>query len=394
MDNLQHPQTILQEYAEKDIVYLNYAATSFPKSLIALHSFYKNICSLPEGSRQNQSNTHMHILKKRAANILHIQPEHVFFTHSATVGLNQVIKGAARNGCRLAIDNRSHNAVIRSWHSLADRCQCMLASIYDEKDQFIEEKLLEILAKSPDLLCLTHISNVNGSIYPVPEIISLVRSLSPSTSILVDASQSAGAVSLASLNEADFLVFPSHKHLHSVPGAAILVAKKRLEPIISGGTGSHSMATETFEENDLFAEVGTMNVPAIVALIDSLEFAEANLNQHRKAEDDLTSQFIEGIKSIHGLSLIGRKAYEKRVAIIALRTEFGFPEIHWAPFLKTQNIFVRGGLHCSPLHHKQLGLSQSGTLRFSLGWNSTSEHVAKALNALQEFSAIVKKVLL
>ena len=378
------------DFAKEECVYLNYATTSFPKSKIALESFYKAACTLPDGSRQNSSNSYLQKFRNRVGKILNAREEHIFFTTSATIGLNQVIHGFMKDGFCLAIDNRSHNAVARPWLSLTNRCQCILAALYDEADQFIEANLLEILSQSPHLLCLTHVSNVTGSIYPIERIIDLVRSLSPSTSVLIDASQSAGAISLADLGRADFVVFPAHKHLHSLPGAAVLMAKKRLEPIILGGTGANSGLAETFNGKDLFAEVGTMNFPAIWALVDSLEFADLNLQQHRKHEQHLLAQFIEGIHQIEGLELVGRGAEDERVGIIALKPEVGSPELQWAPFLKTQKIFVRGGLHCSPLHHEQLGLSNSGTLRLSFGWDSTAEHVTTALRSLKEFNHVIR----
>lgn len=375
---------------QKESIYLNYAATSFPKSKIALESFLKAVHTLP-GSRQNESNIYYQSFRGRIGKILNAPAENVFFTSSATIGLNQVIKGFAKEGSCLAIDNRSHNAVIRPWVSLKDKCQCLIADLYDIADNFIEANLLEILSKGPHLLCLTHVSNVNGSIYPVEKIIELVKLLSPTTSILIDASQSAGALSLSTLHNADFVVFPSHKHLHSLPGAAVVVARKRLEPIIFGGTGANSLATETLRKEEIFAEVGTMNFPAIQALVDSLEYAESHLQTHRKLENDLVTQFIEGINQINGLQLIGRQASPHRIGIVALKTEVGSAELHWVPFLKSQKIFVRGGLHCSPLHHLQLSLSTTGTLRFSFGWSSTSEHVVKALGAINEFNDVVRR---
>ncbi|MBA3602728.1 MAG: aminotransferase class V-fold PLP-dependent enzyme [Parachlamydiaceae bacterium] len=340
----------------------------------------------------------MQSFRSRIGKVLNTHAENIFFTNSATIGLNQVIRGYIneQENCCLAIDNRSHNSVARPWQFLAGKkCQCIIASIYDHEDRFIESNLLQMLAElpnSPNLLCLTHVSNVNGSVYPVERIIDLVKLCSPSTAILVDASQSAGAVTLSTLSKADFVVFSAHKHLHSLHGAAVLIAKKRLKPIIFGGTGANSMAGETLRENDLFAEVGTLNFPAIMALTDSLEHAESEIVYHRKIEQTLVAEFIKGITQIEGLKIIGRNADAERVGIVALKPQFGSSEMHWEPYLKSQKILIRGGLHCSPFHHQQLGLSQSGTLRFSFGWSSTPEHVEKSISALKEFNSVAGKI--
>ncbi|MFZ4099021.1 MAG: aminotransferase class V-fold PLP-dependent enzyme [Chlamydiia bacterium] len=370
-----------------DQIYLDYATTSYPKSFVALDSFLRAISS-PPAARHHVKNTRLQEFRDRIGKVLTVSSRHIFFTSGATIGLNQVIQGFAEDGFRIAFDNRSHNAVSRTCFSLKRRCECILAKIYDAEDNFLEVELAEILSRSPNLLCLTHVSNVTGSIYPVEEIVDTVRRLSPSTSVLIDASQSAGALSLARLYKADFIVFPSHKHLHSVAGAAVVVAKKPLRAVIFGGTGANSAASEMLDEDSLFVEVGTMNLPAIQAMVDSLEYAEAEFSRHRQLETDLTTQFIEGVEAIEGLTLIGRRGIDRRIGIVGIKPEFGSPEFQWMPFLKSQNIHIRGGLHCSPLHHQQLDLLETGTLRFSFGWNSTHEQIEIALQALAEFSGV------
>lgn len=372
-------------------IYLNYASTSFPKSKIALDSFFNAINLLPRGSRQNLPSSDLEEYRMRVGKILLLPSENIFFTSSATIGLNQVIQGFIEENSCLAIDNRSHNSIVRPWLALSKKCHCILSNLYEDGDQFNEYQLLKTLSHSPQLFCLTHVNNVNGSVYPTEKIIDLIQKTSPITSILVDASQSAGAINLSNLKNADFIVFPSHKHLHSIPGAAVLVAKKRLKPIIFGGTGINSISEETLGIHENFAEVGTLNIPAIHALVDSLEYSETTMQEHRELEQKLVAQFLEGVQHIEGLKLIGRPSLTDRLGIIALNPEFGSPELHWTPFLRSQGIIIRGGLQCSPLYHQQLGLSKSGTLRFSFGWETTSEHISKALESLKEFSIIAGK---
>ncbi|MBM3184016.1 MAG: aminotransferase class V-fold PLP-dependent enzyme [Chlamydiae bacterium] len=168
------------------------------------------------------------------------------------------------------------------------------------------------------------------------------------------------------------------------------MAKRRLHPLILGGTGSDTINDEILSEKEFFKEMGTPNFPAIAALVDSLEYATSNWKLHRELEDRLVTQFVDGIERIGGIKII--KGAADQVAIVALRPEFGSPELHWAPYLRSQNIIVRGGLHCSALYHQQLDLSQRGTLRVSFGWDSKAEHVVKALKCIEEFCHIAKEV--
>ena len=376
---------------DKESIYFNYASTSYPKSKVALDSFYQALMR-PPAPRRNQSNWALDHLRERVGKNLGISSDFVFFTQGATLGLNQVILGFISPGQIIAFDNRSHNAVIRSCMSMEEKGTCFAAELYDEDDQLNFLQLAETVAKKPDLLCLSHISNVNGTIYPVEQVIDFFQVHSPTTSILIDASQSAGYVSLSSLSKADFIVFPSHKHLHSVPGAAVVVAKKPLRPIVFGGTGSDSLSTKMAESNERFSEAGTHQFPAIYALVDSLEYAESMLSEHKKQEELLLNLLWDGLQEIPELIPITPHTPRHKVGIVALETAFGLPEFHWVPFLDKQKIHVRGGIHCSPLHHKQLGLSQQGSLRISLGWGSTERDIERLLYALKEFGEIAQRV--
>jgi len=42
-------------------------------------------------------------------------------------------------------------------------------------------------------------------------------------------------------------------------------------------------------------------------------------------------------------------------------------------------VCVRAGLHCAPEAHRLLGTTSTGAVRFSLGWASTEDDVARAV---------------
>jgi len=51
------------------------------------------------------------------------------------------------------------------------------------------------------------------------------------------------------------------------------------------------------------------------------------------------------------------------------------------------DIAVRAGLHCAPYAHKHLGSYPDGTVRFSVGFLTTTDDVKQAASALNEISA-------
>ena len=46
-------------------------------------------------------------------------------------------------------------------------------------------------------------------------------------------------------------------------------------------------------------------------------------------------------------------------------------------------IAVRSGLHCAPLAHRSMGTLQGGAVRFSVGWNNSSEEMDRTVEALR-----------
>jgi len=47
---------------------------------------------------------------------------------------------------------------------------------------------------------------------------------------------------------------------------------------------------------------------------------------------------------------------------------------------------VRTGLHCAPLVHEDMGTAPQGTIRFSLGWNTSEEDVDLAVTAMAQIA--------
>jgi selenocysteine lyase/cysteine desulfurase len=311
--------------------------------------------------------------------------DEVIFTLGATLAINQIIAGHLSKDDHVVVDNRSHNSVLRTLFNL-DGIDYSVATIYDQQENFCIDALLEQLRSNTRLLCLNHISNVTGSIYPIKYIVAELQRVRPDVAVFVDASQSAGILDLADeLRGVDFFCFPGHKHLGSIAGAAAIVARKPLRPLYFGGTGRESAQ---FDANLILHphEVGTPCLPAIAGMVSSLEDATKNLVGIRAHDTLLTERMWSILENIKEIELIGRPPGIDRIGVIAFAPLHGEPEIDWLPYLRMQGVIARGGLHCSPTIHLERGLGSGGTVRFSLGPSNNLSEVESVGRIVAEFA--------
>jgi cysteine desulfurase / selenocysteine lyase len=367
----------------KDI-YFNNAATSFPKNSAAIQAYREVIDSLPQGIRHNTvGNDYVAQARAIFADKLNIDEKFIYFSSGATLAFNQIIFGYLEQGDHVIYDNRSHNAIVRSLNASSSSFHVEECVLYDRQEKLLLENLLNKLNYNTKLICLTHVSNVIGTIYPVEHIIQVIRKNAPHTALLVDASQSAGIICLRKIaNEADFIVFPSHKHLFAPPGAAVLICKRYIAPIIYGGDNPSG-------EICFFSEVGTMNAPAIYSMAVAYQIANENLDKNLNNEFILIEKLREKLLTVKNLKPLIKYHSNHQIAIMSYHTIVGTPELDWVPYLKSQGLHVRGGLHCSPCIHKQFNLENQGTLRFSLTHKNTIEEIDNAFSIINEFSSIL-----
>src|SRR3990167_932292 len=97
---------------------------------------------------------------------------------------------------------------------------------------------------------------------------------------------------------------------------------------------------------------------------------------------------MEGFRRIPGITLYGPEV-DKKVGI----TSIGFSAMSTAEMGqilgKKFGIMIRTGIHCAPLIHQQIGTVGQGTLRFSVGYATTQDDIAAAIQAVQDIASAV-----
>ena len=92
---------------------------------------------------------------------------------------------------------------------------------------------------------------------------------------------------------------------------------------------------------------------------------------------------LDGLLSLPGVRLAGRKTMEGRLPVFAVNFDGHDNALLAARLSEDWGIETRPGLHCAPLAHKTLGTFPGGALRISPGWFTTEEEIKKTIDALK-----------
>jgi selenocysteine lyase/cysteine desulfurase len=309
----------------------------------------------------------------------------VVFTDGVTGGLNLAIQGLMGRGGHAVATAYEHNSVLRPLKHMARRGLIELDIWWPGPDgEFRVEDLKALLRDETRLVCMTHASNVTGTLLPIEQVGRLLARTR--ACLLVDSAQTAG---LLPLNMAgsyiDMLVFSGHKGLGSVPGVGCLALSEKaaVEPVRFGGTGGDD-ALETVPADALRAlEPGTPNVMGILLLLRAAQRCtpEVLLRRRTKARK-LRSALLGAFQGLPGVEALG--ATGDGLPILSLKTLYQRPgEV--ADLLDGNfNIETRAGHHCAPLIHDVFGTRTYGTLRLSPPLEATDEEVQFVRSAVIE----------
>ena len=311
---------------------------------------------------------------------------HVIFTQNVTMSLNMVIKGLMKDGDHVLVSSMEHNAVMRPLTQLLDKSITFDVIPCDKTGSIQLESIETLIRPNTVAMIINHSSNVCGTVQPIESIGAICKA--HNLHFIVDAAQTAGVIPInVKACHIDALCFTGHKGLLGPQGIGGIIFTKEmaqtLTPLIAGGTGSFSYL-ETMPTNmpDAF-EAGTLNLPGIIGLNEGLSYIESvgmeNIHNHELA---LTKTFLEGLRSITGVNIIGKQDIQDRTAVVSITIDGMDPASIAYELESTYHIMTRVGLHCAPRAHQTLGTYPEGTVRFSFGYANTLEEVDIALSAL------------
>lgn len=374
------------------MIYFDNAATTFPKPervYKALDYCARNY-AVNVGRGQYELSDSATIVVEETRDLLlsffHTSSSQVVFAPSATIALNEVLRGLDYTKIEtIYISPFEHNAVYRTLNYLKKIHNFEIRILQVNKKPFAYD--LEKIKKdfndyNPNLIIISHASNVCGCVAPVEDIFKLGKKYD-SINVL-DTAQSAGVIDIYYDKWAvDYLVFAGHKCLYGVFGAAGFIMKNSthlLQPTLSGGSGYDSINEYMPDQMPTRYEAGSLNINAISGLNEALKtLNELGLDSYREKETMLLNYFENFIhENFPEFEVIGENYQGERVAVSSLIHEDYSPD-ELGLILSKNGFAVRSGMHCSPLAHKFFSTAPSGTVRFSFGIFNTTEEIDSLL---------------
>lgn len=383
----------------RPIVYLDNAATTQrPRQVIdALVDAYENhSANIHRGiHRLAEEATEMYEgARARLARFLNAaSPQEIIFTSGTTAGINLVARSwgdaNVKAGDEILVTEMEHHSNLVPWHQLAVRTGARIRYVPLTDDGRLDLASLDrLLSKRTRLVAVTAVSNVLGTINPIPEIVR--RAHDAGALALVDAAQSAPhqPTDVAAW-DCDFLALSGHKMLGPT-GVGVLYGKlgvlEAMPPFLGGGGMIRSVKVDAFEpaclgdETDRRParfEAGTPPIAEAIGLAAAVDYLDAiGLDVVRRHEHALTERAHQVLGAIPGLRIVGPSP-ELKAGIVSftLHGQSG-EEIHGhdvAEELDRRGIAVRASHHCAEPLHVRYGLD--ATVRASFYLYNTVEEV-------------------
>ena len=378
------------------MAYFDNAATTYPKPETVYQSmdqFQRQTGgSFGRGNYEfsNSAKGMVDDTRRAIKQLLHCPAKQVVFEPSATISLNIIIQGIIQKGARnIYISPFEHNAVTRTLHHYKKREQIKVEELaVDQKLNYDLQRIrFQFETTPPDLVIVSHASNVIGLVAPVEEIFSLAKEFHAIT--LLDMAQTAGLVDLDIGKEIiDFAVFAGHKTLLGPTGISGFVMKPgiELEPVFFGGTGFDSANQDMPTSLPERFEFGTMNTVGIAGLNASVKWIlQQGVEVLAAAEAENRNRLLTLLKEYDYVSIIGDIDGRDYVGIVSCVIDDISSDIAGQLFSE-RNIAVRSGLHCAPNAHNFLKTFPAGTIRFSVNSFTTDEDFVVLRKALEDIN--------
>ncbi len=367
------------------MVYLDSAATSFQKPRrvsAAVQCAMRSMSSPGRGGYQSAAlaDRMMFRCRSAAAEFFNVaDTSNVVFTINATHALNLAIKTLVPPGGSVIISCCEHNAVTRPLHALGAKVRVAAAPLFDSEGLLYAFR--RALRFGTDAVVCTHASNVFGWILPIEEIAALCRERG--VPLIIDASQTAGILPVdAAALGADFIAMPGHKGLYGPQGTGLLLCSAVPEPLLEGGTGSESLRQEMPSFLPDRVEAGTLNTPGVAGLEQGIAFVRRiGLRRILRHERALAEQARRGLSKMKNVRLFASPDGARQLGVLSFTVD-GTDAEEAASRLAANGFALRGGLHCAPLAHAQVGTLMQGTLRLSVSAFNTPQEIESFLRTI------------
>ena len=316
--------------------------------------------------------------------------EEIIFTSGSTEALNLISYAWAnhnlKSGDEIILSTLEHHANIVPWHFLRSRRGIKLIWVDPDKNGQISFDMINSkISPRTKMVCITHMSNVFGSILDVKGICKKLKERGIVT--VLDGSQAivhlevdVGAIGC------DFYTFTGHK-LFGPTGTGILyVNKQRINEMVPFNGGGEMIRSVTkddviYNKSPFLFEAGTPGIAEIIGLGAAIDFVQ-NLDrksvlEYEKSISDYTRTELEK------LDWLVRHCFHKdNLAIFSFSMEGSAHAHDMATILDANGVAVRSGHHCAQPLMDFIGVS--ATCRASLALYNTEDEINTLIGSLMK----------
>jgi cysteine desulfurase len=325
--------------------------------------------------------------RQDAAKLINAEPLELVFTSGGSEADNITLRGLLKKGDHVITSKFEHHAILHTCEALGKE-GVKVTYLPVTRDGFVKpEDVKKAISKNTRLVSIMHANNEIGTIQPVAEIGKICRDAG--VLFHTDAVQTVGKIPIdVKRMSIDLLSASAHK-LYGPKGVGFLYVRSGvpLKPLITGGSQEHKM------------RAGTENAAGIVGFGKALEIAFKNMDREAAYLTNLRDRLIDSVLRIPDSWLNGSRQNR-----LPNNTNFGFDYIEGESIvlhLDIKGIAASTGSACSsesltPSHVlTSIGLSPvkaHGSLRMTLGKDSTKEEIDYTIKALPEIVENLRKI--
>ena len=310
----------------ESIIYMDNASTSLtPEPVLeAVLRYYREynanvgrgVHRLSQFASQKYKDAH-----RKVAEFIGAKEEEVIFTKNTTEAINMVAYGLKwEKGDVVVTTVLEHHSNFLPWLRLKEK-GVNLQIVKPNRDAIFDVADFEdAIGVKTQLVAVTHISNVLGTIFPIKEISAICTE--NDALLLVDGAQSAPhiGVDVEELG-CDFFAFSGHKMLGPT-GTGVLWVKdsEGIEPSFFGG----GMIEEVSQDNYKLAvgyerfEAGTPNIAGGIGLGRAVDYLkEVGMDNIKSHESRLTKKLLEGLSELENVHVYGSTNLKDRIGVVS-----------------------------------------------------------------------------
>jgi cysteine desulfurase len=332
--------------------------------------------------------------RERVALAIGASPAEVVFTGGGTEADNLALKGAAAklrgNGDHVVVTAFEHHAVLDAAHAL-ERDGFEVTVLPVPSTGVVDaDDVAAVVRRGTILVSVMAVNNEIGTVQPVRDVVTAVKSANPRTVVHTDAVQALGNMPVdVHAWGVDLAAFAAHK-LGGPKGVGALFVRSSVavEPLIHGGGQERGLRS------------GTLNAAGIAGFGVAAEIAAKEVHEKSERLGALRARLLDGIRAIVP-DVVVNGELERRVAgnlNVCIPRADGETLLL---LLDEQGIACSSGSACAsgaldPSHVLlSIGVSRAlakGSLRFSLGRPSTKADVDAVIDALPDVVERARRV--